>query len=61
MESSQTYRGAKNPNNPHERPLGKFLRGRERHVGKGYGRLPNGQVVRLDKASSVRAGVKKMK
>jgi hypothetical protein len=46
--TTDEYRGCYNPLNPHERPLGKFLRGRERHVSDGYQKLRNGQILRDD-------------
>lgn len=56
------YRGADNPNNPHELRLGVFLRGREvpvnaqtRHrFGVGYARLRTGQILRSDTVARLR-------
>lgn len=48
MSTDKPYRGVNNPSNPHERPLGKFLRGRETPVGDPYVMLRNGQILRDD-------------
>jgi hypothetical protein len=38
--------GTEKKPNPREVSLAKFFRGLERHVGKGYLQLPNGQILR---------------
>jgi len=45
---AEEYRGCYNPLNPHESPLGKFLRGRARPVSDPYVLLCNGQILRDD-------------
>lgn len=40
--------GTEKKPNPHEPPLGKFLRSLESHVSLGYVGLRNGQIIRQD-------------